>query len=66
MSDTAHTDIGLLSNPSVLEGLYHPQRHFSANPSLARRVYAASDGDICLVPADGQFASPQLSVKRAW
>jgi hypothetical protein len=51
---STHIDIGLLSNASVLEGLYHPPRDFAANPSLARQVYASSEGDIYLVPADGQ------------
>ena len=51
---SAQPDIELLNNASVLQGLYHPQQYFAANPSLARRVYTGPQGTVYLIPANGQ------------
>src|SRR5260370_11854836 len=39
-------DAALVGNLRALQGLYHPQQQYGANPSLARNVYSGPDGSV--------------------
>jgi hypothetical protein len=58
----APTSADAIKEARALQGLYHPQQQYRANPSLARNVYSGPDGGVYLVPAQGRLCLVTVGV----